>query len=86
MTIKEENASYAGGIPAGPNNDTGNGTTGGYGGGAMTSGTAIPQGFGSAKTPMYFKSVPTPIRPPLALTGISSISLPRSRSCSGARW
>ena len=57
MTIEEENTSYGGGVAADLGNDTDNGTTGGS---AMTRGTAFPPGFGSARTLMYFKSVPTP--------------------------
>jgi len=60
MTLKDENNSYAGGAAAGLGKDVANGGTGGSGGGTTTSGTAFPSGFGSVKTPMYFKSVPTP--------------------------
>ena len=59
MTFKDENNSHTGSIAAGLGNDADNGT-GGFGGGAMTSGPAFPMGFGSTKTLMYFKSVPTP--------------------------
>jgi hypothetical protein len=60
MTVKEENESYAGGLAAGLGNDANDGTADGPGGGVMTGGNAFSSGFGSIKTPMYFKSVPTP--------------------------
>jgi len=59
MTIEDEELAYAVGA-GGTGGDTGNGTAGGSGGGMATGGTVPPQGLGSFKTPMYFKSVPTP--------------------------
>ena len=60
MTLEEENESYVGGLAAGLGNNANDGTAGGPGGGVMTGGKAFSSGFGSVKTPMYFKSVPTP--------------------------
>ena len=60
MTLKDENNSYAGSAATGLGKDDADGGTGGYGGGMTTSGTTFPSGFGSVKTPMYFKYVPTP--------------------------
>ena len=60
MTLKEENESYAGSFAAGLGDDADDGTAGGSGGGVTTGGNAFSSGFGSVKTPMYFKSVPTP--------------------------
>jgi hypothetical protein len=60
MTLEDENNTYAGGIAAGLGEEDADGGTGESSGGATTSGTAFSSGFGSVKTPMYFKSVPTP--------------------------
>jgi len=60
MTLKEENKSYAGGLAAGLGDDADDGTAGESGGGVTTGGNAFSSGFGSVKTLMYFKSVPTP--------------------------
>jgi hypothetical protein len=60
MTLEDENNSYTGGAASGLGKDDADGGNGGSGGGATTNGTAFPSGFGSIKTPMYFKSVPTP--------------------------
>jgi len=59
MTIEDEELAYAVGA-GGTGGDTGDGMAGGSGGGMATGGTVPPQGLGSFKTPMYFKSVPTP--------------------------
>ena len=55
MTLEDKNNSYAGGATAGLGEEDADGGTGGSGGGATTSGTAFPLGFGSVKTPMFFK-------------------------------
>jgi hypothetical protein len=61
MTLKDENESYAGGFAAGLGDDIDDGTAGGSGGGVTTGGNAFSSRFGcSVKTPMYFKSFPTP--------------------------
>jgi hypothetical protein len=61
MTLEDENESYAGGFAAGLGDDADDGTAGGSGGGVTTGSNAFSSGFGcSVKTPMYFKSVPTP--------------------------
>ena len=60
MTLEEENESYVGGLAAGLGNNANDGTADGPGGSVMTGGKAFSSGFGSVKTPMYFKSVPTP--------------------------
>jgi hypothetical protein len=59
MTIKDKELAYASSA-GGTGGNTGDGTAGGSGGGVATGGTVPPQGLGSIKTPMYFKSVPTP--------------------------
>jgi hypothetical protein len=59
MTIEDEELAYAAGA-GGTGGDTGNGTAGGSSGGLATRGAVPPQGLVSVKTPMYFKSVPTP--------------------------
>ena len=58
MTLEDENNSYTGGIATGLGDDADD-STGGSGGDAMTSGPVFLLEFGSAKTPMYFKSVLT---------------------------
>jgi hypothetical protein len=60
MTLEDENESYAGGFAAGLDDDADDGTAGGSGGSVTTGGNAFSSGFGSVKTPMYFKFVPTP--------------------------
>ena len=60
MTLEDENKFYAGGFAADLGDNADDGTAGGSGGGVMTGGNAFSFGFGSIKTPMYFKSVPTP--------------------------
>ena len=60
MTLDEGNESYAGGLAADLGNNANDGTASGSGGDVMTGGNAFPSGFGSVKTPMYFKSVPIP--------------------------
>ena len=60
MTLEDENNTYPGGATTGLGKEDANGGTGGSVGGVTKSGTAFPSEFGSVKTPMYFKSVPTP--------------------------
>ena len=59
MTIEDKELAYSIGA-GGTSGDTGVGTAGGSGGGVATGSTVPPQGLGSIKTPMYFKSVLTP--------------------------
>ena len=59
MTIEDKELAYSIGA-GGTSGDTCDGTAGGSGGGVATGVTVPPQGLGSIKTPMYFKSVLTP--------------------------